>query len=125
MSRVEDHRRELAHDGQRAHVDDEIVVSERRSALGEEDLVVAGFANLGDSVTHVPRRNELALLDVHGASGLSSGDEQISLAAEERGNLEDVDDFRHTLHVDGFMHVGEHAERGPSLRPCAGCAILR
>ena len=59
-------------------------------------------------MTHVPRRNELALLDIHRASGLSSGDEQIRLAAEERGNLQDVSDFRHALHVDGLMHVGQH-----------------
>ena len=59
-------------------------------------------------MTHVPRRNELALLDVYGAPGLSSGDEQIRLAAEERGNLQHVDHFRHALHIDGFMHVGEH-----------------
>ena len=71
-------------------------------------LSLPALANLGDRVTHVPRRNELALLDVHRATGLSSGDEQISLAAEERGNLQDVGDFRNALHVDGLMHVGEH-----------------
>ncbi len=71
-------------------------------------LVVARLANLGNSMTHVPGRNKLALLDVHGAPGLSSGDEQISLAAEERRNLEDIGDFRHARHVDGFMNVGEH-----------------
>ena len=108
MSRIEDHRRELAHDGQRTHVDDEIVVSERSSALGEEDLVVARLANLGNGMTHVPGRNELAFLDVHGATGLSSSYEQIGLAAEKRRNLEDIGDFRNAPDVDGFMNVGEH-----------------
>ena len=94
--------------GQRAHVDDQIVVAERRAALGEEDALAAGLANLLDGVAHVPGRNELALLDVDGAAALAGGDQQVGLAAEERRDLQHVDRFGHARHVGGFVHVGEH-----------------
>ena len=92
---VEDDRREAAHDGQRAHIDDEVVVAEARAAFGEEDAGIAALANLLDGMAHVPWGDELALLHVDCTSGLcgglSGGDEQVGLAAEERRNLENVD----------------------------------
>ncbi len=65
VSGVENHGRELPHDGERAHVDHQIVVAEARAALGDEDALVAGSATLFDGVPHVPGRDELAFLDVH------------------------------------------------------------
>ena len=47
--------------------------------------------DLLDGVAHVPGGDELALLDVDGAAGFAGGDEQVGLAAEEGGDLEDVD----------------------------------
>ena len=90
---VEDDGREPAHDGERAEIDDEVVVAEGGAALGEEDALVAGGANFLDAVAHVPGRDELAFLDVDGAAGFAGGDEQVGLTAEERGNLEDIDGF--------------------------------
>ena len=57
---------------------------------------------------HVPRRNELAFLDVHRTPGERGGHNQIGLAAKKRGNLQDIDNFGHGGNVDGLMHVGEH-----------------
>lgn len=42
VRRVENHRSQFAHDGEGSEIDDEIVVAERRAALGEEDALVAG-----------------------------------------------------------------------------------
>ncbi len=51
---VEHHRvAELAHDRESAHVHHEVVVAERRAALGEEQGVVAGGHDLVDHVLHV------------------------------------------------------------------------
>lgn len=98
---------ERAHDRQRSHVDDEIVIAEAGAALGEEDSGVAGGGDLFDCVLHVFRRDELAFFDVDGASGFAGGDEQVGLAAEECGNLEDVAGFRNGRAVRRLVHVGE------------------
>ena len=90
---VEDHRRKLPHDGQRAHIDDQVVVAETRSALGDEHSLVARGVALFDGVLHVPGRDELALLDVDHALAQGRGDDQVGLAAEESGDLQDVGDF--------------------------------
>ena len=60
-----------------------------------------------DGVFHVVRSDELALLHVDGAAGFSGGDEQVGLAAEEGGNLEDVAGFGDGGAVRGLVHVGE------------------
>lgn len=114
VSSVEDDGGELAHDGKRAHVNDEVVVAKAGSSLGEGDAVAAAVANLFDGVAHVGGGNELTLLDVDGAAvllgGLGGGDEEIGLAAEEGGDLEDVDGLGDAGAVLGGMDVGEDGE---------------
>jgi hypothetical protein len=67
MSGVENHGRELTHDGERAHVDHQVVVAETGAALGDEDPLVAGGVAFFDRVPHVPGRHELAFLDIDDA----------------------------------------------------------
>ncbi len=109
---VEDHRGKGAHDGERAHVDDEVVVAEAGTALGEGDAGVAGVANLFDGVAHVEGGDELALLDVDGSASLGGGDEEVGLAAEEGRDLEDVDGFAYGAAILGGVDVGEDGEAG-------------
>src|SRR6516164_7640933 len=108
MGRVENHGRELAHDGERAHIHDQIVVSKAGAALGDEDAVVARLAAFLHSVFHVPRRDELAFLDVDHAFAERGRDDQVGLAPEEGGDLEDVRDLRDFGDVRGFVDVGQH-----------------
>ena len=77
MSRVENDGRELAHDGERAHVDHKIVVAEARSALSHKYAIVSRRPAFLDYMLHVPGRNELALLYVDRALGHGSGDHEI------------------------------------------------
>ena len=107
---VEDDGGEGAHDGQRAHVDDEIVIAEAGAAFGEEDAAVAGEGDLCNGVLHVLGRDELTLLHVDGATGFSGGDEQVGLTAEEGGNLEDIAGLGDGGAVLGLVHVGEDGE---------------
>ena len=100
----------LAHDRQAAHVDHQIVVAERSAALGEQNLVVAGGGDLLGGVLDIVRRDELALLDVHDAAGASGVDQQIGLAAEERGDLQNVDGLGGELGLRGLVNVGEHGD---------------
>src|SRR5436853_342379 len=46
-----------------------------------------------DHVLHVPRRHELALLDVHHAFAHGRGYHQIRLTAKKRGQLQNIGDF--------------------------------
>src|SRR4051812_49813046 len=50
--------------------------------------------DLGDRMAHVRGGEELPLFDVDGATGVRRGDQQVGLARQERGDLEDVCDFR-------------------------------
>ena len=112
MCAVKDDGRETTHDGERAEVDDECVVAEARSALGEEDAIVSGGANLLDWMRHVPRRDELTLLDVDRSTGFAGSNEKVCLAAKEGWNLEDIDSFRNGFAVRRFVHIGENGKTG-------------
>jgi hypothetical protein len=46
---------------------------------------------------HVPRRHELALLDVHDLAGLGRGAHEVGLAAQERRDLQHVGDLGRAL----------------------------
>jgi len=111
---VEDDGRHLAHDGQRADVDDEVVVAEGGSALGEADTGVSGVCDFLDGVLHVGGGDELALLDVDGAAGFGGGDEEVGLAAEESRDLQDGFDVAESvgglLTLLGGVDVCEYGE---------------
>ena len=109
---VEDDRGEAAHDGERAHVDDEVVVAEAGAALSQRNPWVAALANLLDGVAHVEGGDKLAFLDVDGTAGFGGGDEEVGLAAEEGGDLEDVDGLAYGGTVLGGVDVGEDGEAG-------------
>ena len=73
-----------------AHVHHQIVVAERRAALGQQDLRIAGGRDLVRGVPDILRRDELALLDIDDPARPPGLDQQIRLAAEERRNLQNV-----------------------------------
>ena len=52
------------------------------------------------------RGEELAFFDVHGAAGLGGGFEQVGLAAEERGDLQQIDVFGGDVRLLGGVDVG-------------------
>ena len=110
MGGVEDHRRAggARQDRQRAHVRHQGVVAERCAALGDQNITVAGAGDLGNDIRHVPRRQELALLDVDDFSGRGRRPQEIGLPAQERRDLQDVDGLRHLRALRGLVDVGEH-----------------
>ena len=67
---------------------------------------------LAGGVPEILRRNELALLQIHDAAGAAGFGEQIRLAAEERGNLQDVDYLRGGSGLPGLVDIGEHGVSG-------------
>src|ERR1041384_6159747 len=62
MRGIEYHGRKLAHDGEGAHIDHEIVVSEAGAALGKKHLLISRVADLLDGMPHIRWSHELALL---------------------------------------------------------------
>ncbi len=101
-----------AQDGERAEIDYEVVVAKGRSALREEDALIARGADLLDAVAHVPGRDKLAFLDVDGAACAAGGDQQVGLAAEEGRNLKDIDSFGGNFAVGGLVDIGENRQAG-------------
>ena len=95
MGRVDgDGAAELLHLGNAEHVDDEIVVAKAGAALAQDYADICSFTDLGDDVLCIPRCDELGFLDLDDpsrcGSGLGGGDNQISLAAQESRDLDDV-----------------------------------
>ena len=97
-------------DRQRAHVGHQRVVAEAHAALGHQDVGCSRRLKLGDHVLHVPRREELSFLDVHRPSGARRGEEKIGLAAEEGGDLQDVDGLGDARAMGALVHVGDHRQ---------------
>ena len=107
MRRIETDRRELAHLYESLHVGDEVVVTETGSAVRHQDLFTAVVVEFVDRVTHVERRNELALLEVDGRAARGAGCDQIRLSHQECRHL---DDIRH-LSPGSLQTTGAFAER--------------
>ncbi|AAW76219.1 hypothetical protein XOO2965 [Xanthomonas oryzae pv. oryzae KACC 10331] len=109
MGRIKHHRTAgVAHHAQRAHVADQIVVAERGATLADHDLRVAGGLGLVHHRLHVPRRQELPLLDVDRLAGGADVLDEIGLPHQEGRGLQHVDDGRDLVHRGVFVHVGEY-----------------
>ena len=94
MGGVENDRiAQFTHDDQAAHIRHERVVAEAHAALGDKDPGVAVTRHLGDDMGHVPRRQELALLDIDWLARCGRGNQEVGLAAEKGRDLQNVDRF--------------------------------
>ena len=109
MRSVKDHGvAKAAHDGQRTHIDDEIVVPEARPALRQQDALAAALMDLVHDVAHIVRREELPLLHVDDRPRLCRRVQQIGLAREKGGDLEDVHNLRRRLRLTRLMNIGHN-----------------
>ena len=123
---------ETPHRWNRAHVGHEVVVPERRAALREQEFFRARAPGLFHDLAHFRRRKELAFFQVHDLARGHGGFNQIRLAAEESGNLQNVHDFARDggvrfvmnvgqdRHADFLAHFGQHAQTFVEARPAKG-----
>ncbi len=126
---------ELVEDGERAHVDDEVVVAEGDAALGDEDAVVAHRGRLLDGEARVLGGEELPLLDVDGAAGARRRQQQVGLPRKEGGDLQHVAHLGDALALRRLVDVGEQRQPGllahqaqhaqPFFQPRAAVALDR
>ncbi len=109
MSRIEHNRRtKSCHDRQGTHIGNKRIIAERNAAFCRQHIGIAAFRDLGKNILHVPRRQKLALLDVHDASSLCRSDQQIGLTAEERRNLQDINHGSNFGTLLFRMDIGQH-----------------
>ncbi|KAG1530719.1 hypothetical protein G6F50_017126 [Rhizopus delemar] len=109
MGGIEHHRATgVAHHRQRTHVADQVVVAEAGAALADHDLLVAGGFGLFHDRLHVPRRQELALLDVDRLAGRAHLADEVGLADQERRGLQHIHHRGHFVHRGVFVDVGQH-----------------
>ncbi|MNT24078.1 hypothetical protein D3C72_1595320 [compost metagenome] len=103
----------LLHDAKAQHVDHQVVIAEAGAAVAQDQLIVARFLEFFDDIGHLPRAEELRLLDVDDFACFCQGHDEVRLAREEGGQLQHVDHFGHLLRLPWLMHVGNHghAER--------------
>ena len=94
------------------HVDDQIIVTEARSALAQDDAVVAGLLALADDVDHFLRGKELRLLDIDRGARPGHRHDEVGLAREECRKLDDVRHFGRGGGLVRLMDIGQdrHAE---------------
>ena len=96
---------ETAHNGERAHIHDEVVVAERLAALREEDALRTALTELVDNVAHIGGREELSLLHVDDSAGLCCRVQEVGLTREERRDLEDIRDLRRRRRLTGLVDI--------------------
>ena len=90
---------ERTHRLKRPHVHDEIVISERRTALRQHDVFTSRTLKFADRAFHIFRRHELSFLHIDRKPGPRGGNQQIRLAAEKRRNLEHIHDLRDSFRL--------------------------
>src|SRR5262249_22101811 len=97
---------QLLHPWNSTEVVDELAVTKGAAAFSEQKLGVARFAHFVNDVLHLPRRHELALLDIDRFSGLRRREKKIGLPSEECGDLQEVDHFRGHGGVMSLVDIG-------------------
>ena len=91
MRRVQNHGVPgVAHDAQRSHIDDKIVITEAGAALGQHDVLVPGRLHLFRLMAHVLGSHELPFFDIDRFAGPAGCAQNFCLAAEEGGNLQNI-----------------------------------
>ena len=81
MGRIENHRiAEVAHDNQRTHIADEIVIAERKTPFGHQDLLATEGLSFSYYRLHFPRREKLSLFEIYHPTGRGGSPDQICLA---------------------------------------------
>jgi len=95
------------HDRKRAHIENQVVVSEGRAAFGDQNIFIAGRLNLPDDVGHVPGRKKLSFLHVHDLRLFRDLHDKIRLPAQKRGHLHHIQDAGRFVNFFKPMHIGK------------------
>lgn len=97
---------QLLQGGDRGHVADQAIVTKKRAAFDEGDIVVVVGGYFADDIGHVAGGHELGLFELDAFAGDGRGLDQIGLAHEESGYLDDVEDLGSFGSLFGQVDVG-------------------
>jgi hypothetical protein len=105
---------ELAHDKKRAHIGNEIAITEAGPAFTKRYAVVAGRFNLTDNCSHIFRSHKLPLLDIDYSSCFACGYDKISLAGKKRRYLKNIANLRNNGALPRLVNISQNwnIERG-------------
>jgi len=119
MRRVKNDREaESPQDGNGTHVRHQIVITEGCAAFGQEEFTPACAGGFPDDLPHFLRRQELALFQIDDFARSHGGGDQIRLAAEEGGDLQDVHHGGGALHL--FFRVDVRQKPAGRTRAAPG-----
>ena len=106
-----------SHNGKRAHVRDQIVVAETRTAFTHHDLLITGRLGLCHDVGHVGGCQELSLLDIHRFVLSTNVADEVGLPAQKSRRLQYGHYLGYLVERGVFMYVGQyrHFKVGPDL----------
>ena len=111
MGRVEDDPKAVfLNPGYRSHIRDQGVVAKTVPAFRDEILLTSERLELLRNILNVPWRKKLAFFHIHDPAGLRGRFQQIGLAAEKCGDLEDVDPLTSDRGLLFIVDVGRHRD---------------
>src|SRR5262245_7133378 len=114
MRGVEDHRvAEVPKDGKGPHIHDQIIVTERRPSLGQDDSLVSSLLDFFHRMTHFLRREELTFFHIHHFTSPRRCNKQVGLAAEKGWNLEYVYNLPRLSRLVFRMDIGQDRKTQP------------
>ena len=96
---------QLLHPVNRAHIGHQVIVAEGGAAFGHKERTATSTLQFRSDVFHIPRREKLSFFNVDDAPACSCRDNEVSLTAEEGGNLEDINIPRGNLDLLRRMNV--------------------
>jgi hypothetical protein len=105
MSAIEHNRRKPPHHRQRPVIDNQRVVTKTSPTLRKKHPLIPRRPHLLNRMVHIPRRNKLALLDIHSTASLARRHQQISLPAKKRRNLQNIHMLRSNLAMPRLMNI--------------------
>jgi len=74
----------------------------------QENIRVSLAQDFVHGVFHIMRSEKLPFFDIDRFAGAGGCDKKVCLTAEERGDLENIQNLCGLFDLDGFMNIGEN-----------------
>ncbi len=109
---------EFAHPVERSHIGHQVLIAKGGAAFSKKEILAADAEQFVGDVLDVPGGHELAFFDVDGPTGFAGGEDEVGLAGEEGGDLEEVDEFGGLLGFFGAVDVGCDGDADGAANVC-------
>src|SRR5262249_24587429 len=114
MGRVENNRKTASsQNGNRAHVSHQVVVTKSGATFSYQESTASCLFCLCCHLAHFLRGEKLSLLNIDDFAGANGCDDEVGLAAQKSGNLQDVLDFSSGLGLRFGMDIRQDRQSSP------------